>query len=450
MTCSRTTRRTFLAGLGTLAAPLPRRALAGEEWRQWTAEPHQIALRPDATGKAALWILDNALPGPILRLRQGEELRVRMQNGIPAPLSFHWHGVRGPNAMDGAAGITGAPADPGKALEYRFVPPESGTYLARACVPGRSSELVERGLAALLIVDEQVPPDVDSDHAFLIDYWSLEEDGSLSPFDRPVGLNGRLGNWMTINGHPAPQRMQVAPGSRIRIRLVNGCNARILHLHFEGLRPFVIAVDGHPTEVFEPLRAALPFAPGSRYDVLADLPRTEGSSGSVIGLSGMARIPLLTFNVAGSAVPARPSPARLPPHGNLPASIRLEAATRRDVTITSIDAPARTAALEWRINDIPGDPATKPLFSVKRGTPVVLALANRTPAVQSLHLHGHAFRLLHALDDGWEPYFLDTVQIPENRTVRIAFEANNPGRWMLASTVLERFDGGLWTWFEVS
>jgi FtsP/CotA-like multicopper oxidase with cupredoxin domain len=106
--------------------------------------------------------------------------------------------------------------------------------------------------------------------------------------------------------------------------------------------------------------------------------------------------------------------------------------------------------LAWRINDIPGDPATKPLFSVKRGTPVVLALANRTPAVQSLHLHGHAFRLLHALDDGWEPYFLDTVQIPENRTVRIAFEANNPGRWMLASTVLERFDGGLWTWFEVS
>jgi FtsP/CotA-like multicopper oxidase with cupredoxin domain len=70
--------------------------------------------------------------------------------------------------------------------------------------------------------------------------------------------------------------------------------------------------------------------------------------------------------------------------------------------------------------------------------------------VQSLHLHGHAFRLLHPFDDGWEPYFLDTVQIPENRTIRIAFVANNPGRWLIASTVLERFDGGLWTWFEVA
>jgi FtsP/CotA-like multicopper oxidase with cupredoxin domain len=91
-----------------------------------------------------------------------------------------------------------------------------------------------------------------------------------------------------------------------------------------------------------------------------------------------------------------------------------------------------------------------PLFSVKRGTPVVLALANQTPAPQPLHLHGHAFRMLHPFDDGWEPYWVDTLLIPENKTVRIAFDADNPGKWLLESMVAERFDAGLWTWFEVT
>jgi FtsP/CotA-like multicopper oxidase with cupredoxin domain len=81
---------------------------------------------------------------------------------------------------------------------------------------------------------------------------------------------------------------------------------------------------------------------------------------------------------------------------------------------------------------------------------VVLAIANQTPTVQPLHLHGHVFRLLHPFDDGWEPYWLDTFQVPENRTVRIAYVADNPGRWALSSAVLERFDTGLWTWFEVT
>ena len=89
-------------------------------------------------------------------------------------------------------------------------------------------------------------------------------------------------------------------------------------------------------------------------------------------------------------------------------------------------------------------------MSVRRGAPVVLALKNETPFVQPFHLHGHVFRLLHPFDDGWEPYFLDTVQVPENRTIRIAFNADNPGKWLLASTVMERFDAGLWTWIEVT
>ena len=59
-------------------------------------------------------------------------------------------------------------------------------------------------------------------------------------------------------------------------------------------------------------------------------------------------------------------------------------------------------------------------------------------------------RLLHPLDDGWEPYWLDTFQLLEGRTARIAFQADNPGRWLISATALERFDTGLWTSFEVT
>ena len=66
-----------------------------------------------------------------------------------------------------------------------------------------------------------------------------------------------------------------------------------------------------------------------------------------------------------------------------------------------------------------------------------------------MHVHGHVVRLLHGLDDGWEPYWLDTLQVPEGKVARMAFIADNPGKWAIASTVLERFDTGLWGWFEV-
>jgi FtsP/CotA-like multicopper oxidase with cupredoxin domain len=104
----------------------------------------------------------------------------------------------------------------------------------------------------------------------------------------------------------------------------------------------------------------------------------------------------------------------------------------------------------WTINGAAGSAGAAPLVRVKRGTPVVLTIRNQAPVPQPLHVHGHSFRLLHVADDGWEPYWLDTLQVPEGRSLPIAFLADNPGKWAISSTVLERFDTGLWTWFEVT
>jgi len=91
-----------------------------------------------------------------------------------------------------------------------------------------------------------------------------------------------------------------------------------------------------------------------------------------------------------------------------------------------------------------------PGFRVKRGRTVVLALMNRMPVLASLHLHGHHARLLDNLDDGWKPFWLDTVLVPPQQTARIAFVADNIGKWLLAAQPLQPDDPGMAAWFEVT
>jgi len=345
--------------------------------------------------------------------------------------------------MDGVGGLTQEPAPPGQEHAYRFTPPDAGTFLIRPCVPGGSAEATERGLTRLLIIEEADPPQVDRDIALLIDDWALADDGSLA-LTEPTPA-GRLGSFLTVNGRPAPQQIRAQPGGRIRLRLANACNARSMRLRFDGLETTLIAVDGQPSSRFEPLEASLPFAPGNRYDLLVDLPSEAGLRGTVTALIGNG-FPLAEIVTEGDRRAPLPPVAPLPPNPKLPNTIKLENAARADGIIRGgpkADAP-------WSINGLAGSPSNAPLLKVKRGTPVVLALKNETAFAQPMHLHGHAFRLLHPLDDGWDPYWLDTVQVPENRMVRIAFVADNPGKWLFASTVMERFDAGLWTWIEVS
>jgi FtsP/CotA-like multicopper oxidase with cupredoxin domain len=444
------TRRFVAAGLALTISGVGRFGSAAAQARSrgdgdaWRAASLRYRLRPDAAAEAEIWSFGGRAPGQVLQLKHAEELSLKLVNATSLPLSLHWYGVRGDNAMDGVGGLTQEPVAPGESFDYRFLPPEPGTFLVRPCVLGGSAQPLERGLSAALVVEEPSPPQVDLDLVLVADDWLLGENGNLAPFGTPEQALGRLGTVMTLGGEPAPAQRILPPGSRVRVRLLNACNARAMRLRFDGLKPYVAAIDGQPTDTFEPLKASVPFAPGNRYDFLIDLPDEPGATGTIVATFGPG-VPLLTFKTEGERRPALAPIAPLPPNRSLPAAIRLQNATRKDLVIRG-DPAARPA---WTINGAAGS-AQKALFAVKRGQPVVLALKNETPVVQPFHLHGHAFRLLHPFDDGWEPYFLDTVQVPENRTIRIAFNADNPGKWLLASTVMERFDAGLWTWIEVS
>lgn len=476
---ARPNRRQALAGIAGIAvlgsaAPLRAQAPAAASQasepaptpaaRELIAAPAKARLRPAPATESEVWAFDGSSPGPTLRMKLGETLRLNLQNRTDKPLSLHWHGLRHDQTMDGVGGFSQEATAPGDSFEYRLTPRDSGSYLYRPLLLGGSSEPAGRGLCGLLVVEEMEPPAVDLDLPVLVGDWLLGDDHKLLPFPatgQEGAAAGRLGSWLTVNGKPPPERVALPPGARVRLRLANACNARIMRLRFDGLKAFVVAVDGQPTETFEPVRAQLPFAPGTRYDVIFDMPEEIGASASVTALIGPG-MPLVRF-VSEAAKPGTKRVATGPisalaPNPTLPAEVRLQNASRAEILVEggakvgadnklNLDGVDQTRP--WRLNGGTGDAQGKPLLSVRRGSPVVIGITNKTDFLQPFHVHGHSFRLLHPLDDGWEPYFLDTVQIPEGKRLHIAFIADNPGRWLISSTVLERFDLGLWTWFEV-
>jgi FtsP/CotA-like multicopper oxidase with cupredoxin domain len=314
-----------------------------------------------------------------------------------------------------------------------------------------------------LVVEEREPPPVDQDLVLVLDDWALDDRAQVrASFGDPgeVGLSGRLGNWLTVDSREPPRRIEVPAGARLRVRVLNAANARPFTLLFEGLTVNVVAVDGQPSEVFAPARGAISLVPGSRLDLMVDAPATTGATGSIKVALGPG-LPVLTVTTtsARSELGSRPV-APLPPN-RLPKAIALEAAARAELVIeggldpAAIQGGARPTlsdpARAWTINRTAWpDAAAKPVLSVKAGRPVTLGLVNRTPFLQAMHIHGHHVRLLHNLDDGWEPYWLDTVPVPPGGTARIAFVAEAPGKWMVGSTILERLSGGLACWFEVT
>ena len=99
---------------------------------------------PGAPGEAhARAGYDGAAAGPLLRVRRDETLAVRLINDLTEPTAVHWHGVRLPNAMDGVPGLTQAPIAPGASFDYRFIPPDAGTFWYHAPTSGSGSELLE-------------------------------------------------------------------------------------------------------------------------------------------------------------------------------------------------------------------------------------------------------------------------------------------------------------------
>jgi FtsP/CotA-like multicopper oxidase with cupredoxin domain len=448
------TRRAFLGGglaaaAWSLGAHAETPAPAADGFLPFEAGPSHLALRPPPAEPASTLSYAGATPGPLLRLRKGEDLKLRLVNGLAEPTALSFPGLRAANASAGYGGLTQPRLAPGASADLRFTPPDSGFNLYLPHAGATDAGQQGRGLFGPVIVEEADKVDVDQDIAVVLSDWSLDERGQINDDFADPALSrgaGRRGGLVFANGEAAPLKLTARPGARIRVRLGNAATARLATVGIDGARTFIVAVDGQPSEPFEPLRNQFPMGPGARFELMIDMPREASATVRLAlkGDAGAADQPLVTFAAEGETVAARSAAARLPGNPLLPAEIALEASRRYDFSVTG------GGAAPFALNGATFvDWSPKPAFAIPRGAPSVFAIANKTAVVQAMRLGGHVARLLHSMDDGWEPYWRDTILIQPGRTAHVAFVADNPGKWPIESAIPEHRTAGVGGWFQV-
>ncbi|MDR3407970.1 MAG: multicopper oxidase domain-containing protein [Methylovirgula sp.] len=404
--------------------------------RRLVAQKAALRLLPSA--ETAILGFDGTAPGALLRCKLGQNLAIRLVNQTDQPLTLANWGLRLPNALDGVAPLTQKPVPPGQSFDYRLTPPDAGLFGYRSFVAPDAGNQLRRGLYGAIIIDEAAPPAADNDILAVLADWQLDPKTQILDTPRPGE------SLATINSKPLALEETHNPGSRIRLRLLNAAAARLFFVAFDGMTPHVLAIDGQPCSVFSPVGNLLPVGPGGRFDVMFDLPVTGGPARLVLRETGRTDQPLIIFNTSGNKWPDMPPIAALPQNPLLPAAIRLQDAKNVQVTV------AGGGAAPFNLNGVPGTAfGNAPLFSVKRGASATLALVNKSTAATQMRVHGHALRILHDLDDGWDPFWRDSVIVPPGRTKHAAFVADNPGDWAIEVLPLDVPAGDMVTWFAV-
>jgi FtsP/CotA-like multicopper oxidase with cupredoxin domain len=442
-------RRTFLISSGALAL-VPTRSWATP--RRLRLAPARQSLVGDPHPSTEAWTYNGTVPGPELRLRQGERLRIEVENALAVESTVHWHGIRLPNAMDGVPHLTQPPiAARGGRFVYEFDLPDAGTFWYHPHLG--SAEQVARGLYGALIVEERAPPPVDRDLVWVLSDWRLDREARIvEDFGnaRDASHAGRIGNTVTVNG-AIRERFAVRAGERIRLRLINASAARIYGLDFEGHEPWAIALDGHPVEPHRLERVVL--GPGMRADIMLDCTAAPGSRYRVI--DSFYRRAYRLLDIEYTPEPAlRASAAPLPRLPMNPIALPDEAKAERHHIVFgggmmgALPSQREHRGLFWTVN---GKPVPEhdhhghaPLLVLAQGRSYRLELVNQTSWHHPIHLHGHVFRVLSKNGQEVLPrQFADTVLLDPDSRAEIAFVADNRGDWMLHCHVLEHQATGM-------
>ena len=448
-------RRIFLLGGASLIASGGASAQSAPPAPLATLEAAaaELQIRAEPRPKTKLLSFNGAVPGPVIRVKQGDSAMLRIVNRLDQPTSLHVQGLRPPFAQDGVAGLSGAGIAAGATLDLPLATRDAGTFLYRPMIQGRAEAQMDAGLYGALIVEEKNPPPADREMLLVLDDWRLNAESQLQTAETlNQGAPPVAGNVLTVNGAPRAVAENAPPGARLRLRIVNAATARIMALRFEG-ESTVIAIDGQPSSTaFRPKNGVITLTPGGRIDVMADMPKEAGKTYKIFtALSPEVTVPVLEVTAEGSAARTAPLPpvAALPPNP-IPERLELARAQRAECVIGG--GPGATGpAKPWLLNGaaLTALDKAKPLFKAKPGTTVVLSFRNQTAIPQPMTAHGHHGRLLFVFDDGWDPFWTDTVLVQPGKTARFAFIADNPGRWLIRSAYAALFDAGVAAVFEV-
>lgn len=398
-------------------------------------------------GKVQSWTYNGGMPGPEIRVKEGDTLRVKVDNRLPEGTSVHWHGLPIANGMDGVPDVTQQPIQSGEQFVYEFVVPVAGTYMYHS----HSGLQLDRALHGPLIVEPKKEDlSYDREQTLIFDDW-IDGISGQTPEDaldklQSGGGMGDMGGMMSgdggsgkleyplylVNGRAPddPETLAVRRGEKLRLRLINPASETSFRFAVGGHRLTVTHADGLPVE--HVTVDAVSVGMGERYDVLveADNPGVWQAAAAAEGKNGLARAVLRYEESGESSTPA----ADLVPQemdGRLLSYDLLRTADRESFPAGD---PDRTLELVlagghgnyvWAIND-QIYPDADPL-EIRKGEWVRLNVQNASMIAHPMHLHGHFFQIDNGTGKG--PY-KDTATVGVHDTLNLDFVANNPGEWL--------------------
>ena len=224
------------------------KVVAGVKVFELTARSIRWETSPGVTVEA--WTYNDQLPGPQIRVREGERVRVILKNELPESTAIHFHGLELPNGLDGVPFITQPPIRPGETYTYEFVVPNAGSHMYHS--HHNAAKQVGLGLLGAFIAEPKAVRPIERCD---VDYVMILNDG----------IHG-----YTLNGKsfPATEPIVAKLGQKVRIRFMNeGMMIHPMHLH--GMHMTVIDKDGWPQPA--PWKCdTLNVAPGERWDVVVN------------------------------------------------------------------------------------------------------------------------------------------------------------------------------------
>ncbi|SER15143.1 Multicopper oxidase with three cupredoxin domains (includes cell division protein FtsP and spore coat protein CotA) [Faunimonas pinastri] len=416
---------------------------------------------------APIWTLSAETPLPVIRIRRGDTIAAHLRNDLKGQdVTIHWHGLRIPNREDGVPNLTQAPVPFGASFDYRFRPPDAGTFFFHTHC--NTAEQLGRGLMGVLIVEGDESRPFDDEHILVLRDWSIDENGRFLPFvTNEAARSGTFGNIRSTNNEIAPT-YDVPAGADIRLRILNVDRTRIMMAGIEGAEAFVIAIDGNAVEPF-PLKT-WQMGPAMRIDVAMRSP-ADGKVARLVDYFAPEPVPLAHFAAHGAdrrtgALAPAPLIASPIPVPDLDTAEKLpftfSQATDNSVAPTGpadgrfIDDLCTSKTVYWAINKQSwpmGDHlhVPPPLATLTRGKSYVFELINVTPHMHPIHFHGHTWKVLKSNKRKHLPvHHADTVLLLPNERVQVAFVADNPGDWMFHCHIIEHQETGMMGYVRVT
>ena len=411
---------------------------------------------------------NGAVLGPALRLRTGQQTTIRVQNNIGESTTAHWHGLVVPAEADGGPHQAIAP---GATWQASFIVANpASTCWFHPHPHAATGRQVASGLAGLLIVDDPTVPagalpgtwGVD-DLALVLQDKRFTASGQIDYALRAdEQLTGYMGDRLLVNGAFGP--VWQAPQQWVRLRLLNGCNARTLILRL-GNAASMLQVANEGGLLAAPVaRAAIALAPGERAELLVDLRSVAigeevrlfagtavGSPGfgMGMGMGAATATPEVTAMKLRVAFPRQGNATAVPP-ASLPAAPSV--APSAGATSRTFNLDGGMMGIAFTINAKRFD-LNRIDFAVPANTVEVWWFVNMTPMAHPIHVHGVHLSLLSR--DGAAPALYkrglrDTFSIDAMQTVAVAVQTPrvaSASPLMLHCHILEHEDAGMMAQF---